>query len=918
MTTPNKPSGRKNMVVKNPLPPWFKSGEIAKAIRTSLNLEVSGQMHSAIGPALREIIDDIKSSKLIQSTSPSAYSQKLSRTIDEIIKTLTDEYQIAYPHHDEGFAVIATGGYGRSDLAPHSDIDLLILHEGQSEDNLRTLTNTIIYPLWDAGLKIGYGMHTVTSAVQLARSDFSARTAFLDRRLLIGKQDLHQSFHDKYLQLQIRSTNHFMNAKLDEMEMRHEKFEQSRFLVEPDIKEGKGGLRDLHMMYWIAHYLYGENFLHNKNDTTLLLTQEMKTFKKSHKFLVSIRHHLHRLTGDDNNHLSFDYQPEVANALGYKDLPNVTAAEQLMIKYFQTATDIGRLLRIFCARLEQSSVKKIPSNTGELPKILSKDNIGKNINLTLNHGRLDFINLNQAQKNPLDWFRLLNAYAHQDKFDVHPDAIALITNHLRALDNQNRKDPQILSLFQSMLVKSKKPIKLLRIMMETGLLPKFIPSFQKISGRIVYGLYRRFTLDEQAIRAVGILAEIKQGTQKDIHPIATGILSNKQNLFAYYFTVLMHEMIYSIPNNDQDTCMRKATLLCKQMGMAPQSAENNGWCIANRLLMIDTVERRSLSDSRTIKSFCELVGSQARLDLLLVQTVCHLRVVNAYSWGLRIRRRISELYKISSIFFSGGEKALSQYQRKTLNQKKKEIEDELKNWSKKDKHWLFSTVHETALSHVEPALWRRFAPLILNAKKQNLTGAVHVSLREDGTIEAIIYGKDRIGLLSDLAGVVANLSISVLSVQAITTSDHHIIDILVLKSIDGTPLTDPSLEKSLHETLLTTISSTPQKGPKLKRRFGDRRSIFHVPASVTIDISGSEDSLIVEAIGLDRPGLLHHLTRELNGLGVLIHQAYVTTYGERAVDSFYLQEMTGEKITQRKRIATIEKRLLKVLSAGDS
>jgi len=844
------------------------------------------------------------------------FASKLSTIIDVIIRTLYTHS--LPPQAEENLAILAVGGYGRKELSPQSDIDLLFLHKSGQDKNIRPLLDRILYPLWDSGLKIGHGVHSPESAIAFCTNDMIARTAYLENRLVIGQQEIFDEFQTGFKKLRKNSSKEFINAKLDELESRHDISKQSRFLVEPDIKEGKGGLRDLHMIGWLYHYVYGQPIDKDGKNKPVLSKDDLAAFNKSKKFLTTLRAHLHLIRGSDDNRLTFDVQPELAERLGYVAKRGMSPAERLMKHYFITATETGRLIRVFCARLEEKNNKRFPQLPRGVPRRLLSDEVSGKPNIRIHTGRLDFARPSHARKKPLDWFRLIRAFSRQTKIDIHPEALTLIKSHLNVMSKAERDREDIALLFKAIILQSKDPIKTMRIMSETGLLQKFIPSFGKISGRIIYGLYRRFTLDEQSLYALKELRQIHHGREKIEHPICTKIIKDNKNLYPFYLSVLFHELIWTIKDRDIKAAEHFIKKIALRLGLSEADARNVGWVSANRTLMIDTIERRTLAEPRAIEQFCDDLPTRLALDLLLVVTVCHLKIVGVHSWDKRMRRRLQLLYELAETWFSGGEEAVISRQTERNEETQKLIESELSNWSDADKKKLFDSLEPQALHSVDPELWGRFAPLMQRANREDLNGAVSVSLRNDGTIEAIVYGNDHDGLLSHLAGAIAQTGLSVRSVQALTTNDNKVIDIFVLQSIDGSPITDETRTKRIHETLLSTIREAPKTRLKISKRLGDRRNIFDVASSVKFDLEASDECLVVEALGLDRPGLLYQLTDALLDIGVIIRSAHVATYGERAVDSFYLQDAPGYKITNKRRIQSIERRLLHVLNLETS
>ncbi len=900
---------------KSPDTDWLAPGNISQALKTTLVTEQTGQQYGAAGPLLREIIDDARVAAAVRWPRGDVYAKRLSGLVDQIIRTLFDFRKSASTKDAPPFCIVAVGGYGRSDLAPYSDIDLLLLHKPGQEDRVRDDINAILYPLWDSGMKVGHSVHTPESAISFAKDDFTGRTAWLEARYLAGNVKLYEEFQTRFEKLRKKTIQEFVAAKLNEQDLRHKTFFESRFLVEPDVKDGKGGLRDLHTIGWLYRYVYGAPIDETAPRRPVFDDDNYKAYLRAHRILMTIRGALHLQRRSDDNRLSFDIQPDIAEKLSYAERPSMQPAERLMRHYFVTTSEIGQLTRVFCARLEEQNTKRLPRLPASLPKKLLTDGIKGTPNFKLKHGRIDFENRAKARTKPIDWFRLVYAFSRQDRFDVHPDALSLIKKNVRALDKKTREDDDINALFRALILSATSLIKTLRIMGETGLLNRFIPAFGRIAGRIDYGLYRRFTLDEQILQAMEELHTITRGNARDEHPISSQIMENAEDPYPYYLAVMFHEIIWTAKDRDKERAAQLIARITKRMGVSPQAASDIGWASANRTLMIKTIEQRNLVDPKTIEQFCKDIHSPSRLKLLLIVTVCHLKVVDIHSWDGRMRGFLRMLYEVATIRLENGPEALQEELDRREAAARQNIGNALTDWTKTEKNWLLGQLDQTSLHMIQPDFWVRFAPIMRNAIRNGLDAAVSATLKDDGTIEAAVFGTDRDGLLTDCAGVIAGLGLSLLGVQATTTSDNKIIDIFLVQSLDGQALNDPAMARRVHEALLSAVREKPSP-PKLSRRLGDRRPIFSVTPSVTLDQTASDECLVVEAVGLDRPGLLFQLTRALTEIGVIVRSAHVATFGERAVDTFYLQDAPGYKITNKRRLQSIERRLYNVLSTG--
>ncbi|NNL88461.1 MAG: [protein-PII] uridylyltransferase [Marinicaulis sp.] len=887
--------------------PNIFSALLSKAVEA----EAAGQKHGAVGALLRDAARDIRSEAIAVSTRGDKIASRISDQTDAALTSL-------FSHNTtlkNDFAICAVGGYGRKKLSPHSDIDLLFLHAEGADDNTMEAVNFAIYPLWDSAVKIGHSVHTPKSGVAFAKDDMIARTAFLDARFLFGDEKLFKEFTENFDKLRRRTKNQFVDAKLREQDERQIKAGETRYVVEPDVKDGKGGLRDLQTLSWLYKYVFGGPIRETKAARKILDAAEIHSLDKAERFLWSVRVQLHDLRGRPDEILSFDIQPAVAERLGYADRPNMTAPERLMKHYFVNAVEVGRLTRVLCAKLEEERTKRLPHFPKLLPKALQSDEAPGKPNLRIRNGRLDFESAAKARRNPRDLFRLFRAYSKNPKIDFHPNALAVVAEQVPSIVTEVRKDPTIATLFNAILTKSADPVRVLRVMTETGLLGKYIPAYGSIVGRIDYGLYRRYTIDEHVLRAVGILNSLRDGSLDAEHPITTGIVRGRIDPLIFFLAVLLHESIWTVTDKNVSACDKLVQRITKRLGLNKDDAALVGWAAANHLLMMRTGERRNLTDSHAIGRFCEAIGDRERLDMAIVVSVCHLRVVGHHTWDDVKHRQLTEIYQAASVWFEKGPAALDERVAERAIAALEETKTRLAEWSREDRDAFLGSLTDTMLRAVEPEILVRFAHLAKAAADDKANAAVTITPRLGG-LECVVYADDRAGLLADLAGAVAAKSLSVRSVQALTTDDGKVFDVFVVQSVDGSPIEDISQIRRLHEAMLSAARQSPQKPPRFSRRLGDRRAMFSVEPVVRIEEDAALDATVVETEGLDRPGLLHELTSALHRQDITIASAHISTYGERAVDVFYLRDKGGKKITTANKLAKIKATLLDVVSAG--
>ena len=885
---------------------------LRQKIRNALAKERAGQAFGETGRVLKGAVADLRRETMRQFTRGDQIAGRLSGGVDALIQGL---FAAAPDKIEESFCVAAVGGFGRGKLAPYSDVDLLFLYKPEFEDQLRATLDSFLYPLWDSGLKLGYAAHTAQSAAEFAKEDIIARTAYLDGRLVCGSKTVFDDFERAYDKLRRKTKNQFVTAKLEEQAVRQTKSDETRYLVEPDIKEGKGGLRDVQTIRWLHKYVYGASAGEKHISKKVMEPGERRALEKASRFLWSVRAHMHDIRGCADEKLTFDIQPEIASRLGYKDRTDMTAAERLMKHYFVNAVEVGRLTRILCARLEEERAKRLPHLPKLLPRRLLEDEAPGKPNLRIRNGRLDFASAAKARRQPRDLFRLFRAYSKQPKIDFHPAALAIVTDHAPKVVSEVRKDPVIAKLFTGIITDAVDPVRVLRIMTETGLLGKYIPAYGSIVGRIDYGLYRRFTLDEHILRCIGLLTQIRKGELKEQHPITTRIVQRAKNPMLFYLALFLHESIWSVRGKSVAECEKLVARVSKRLGLNDEDAALAGWAAARHLLMVRTAERRNLADIRVISTFAQKVGSKERLDLILALSVCHLRMVGAQSWSEIIRRQLTALYEGAQIWFEHGEAAVEERFETRAMQARAETKAALSDWKNSDKERFLDRLGGSIFRSVGPDIITRFAYLARAADSDGAGSAVAITPR-DGALEAIIYADDRPGLLADLAGAIAESAMSVRTVHALTTLDGKAIDIFTIQSPDGLPIDDKDQGARIHAALSSAARQHPDAEPSLRQRFGDRRSIFVVVPVIRIEQEASDEATIIETEGLDRPGLLYQLTAALSKLGLTIVSSHVATYGERAVDAFYVQTAAGKKITDARLLARAEKSLTQVLSAG--
>ncbi|HUD50735.1 [protein-PII] uridylyltransferase, partial [Parvibaculum sp.] len=644
--------------------------EIVDPAKLAAELEAAADGHQgAPEPLKRALVDVLKKTmaagrakareRLEQGAHRGrACAESLCYLQDTIIRALHDVtvekvFPVANPSQAEKISIAAVGGYGRGTLAPGSDIDLLFLRPYKQTPWGESTVEYMLYVLWDLGLKVGHSTRTVADCIRLAREDFTIRTALLEARFLHGDQALFDEFEKRFDAEVVKGTgNEFVDAKLAERDGRHTRAGESRYLVEPNVKEGKGGLRDLNTLFWIGKYIYRVKQPSDLVGVGVFTREEFATFRKAEDFLWAVRCELHFLTGRAEERITFDMQTEMAKRLGYQGHAGLKAVERFMKHYFLVAKDVGDLTRIFCAALEEQEKKKKPGIGRFMQALRRKKKMMKGYKLE--SGRLAFQSDKMIEQDPVNIIRIFHlADAHG--LELHPDALKLVTRSLKYIGADLRADPEANRLFLEILTSHKDPEHTLRMMNEAGVLGRFVPDFGRIVALMQFNMYHHYTADEHLLRAIGILSEVEKHVHKEEHPLANELMETIQSRNVVYLSVFLHDIAKGRDEDHSEAGERIAKHLCPRLGMSKGETESVAWLVKNHLVMSDVAQKRDISDLRTIRDFANLVQSPERLKMLFLLTVVDITAVGPGVWNGWKGQLLRELYYETLAVLQGGD-----------------------------------------------------------------------------------------------------------------------------------------------------------------------------------------------------------------------------------------------------------------------
>jgi [protein-PII] uridylyltransferase len=846
-------------------------------------------------------------------------STLLSGVTDEVISALYDfttvhVFRARNPTEGERLALMAVGGYGRGALAPFSDIDLLFLRPYKPTAHTESVIEFMLYALWDLGFKVGHASRTVDECIKLSREDFTIRTSILEARRLCGDEKLAEDLKRRYREEVVKGTGaEFVAAKLKERDDRHERAGASRYMVEPNVKEGKGGLRDLNTLFWIAQYLHPAEQKDGVVELDFFDRREVRLFIRAFDFLWAVRCHLHFVTGRPEERLSFDLQPEIARRMGYGDRGDAPAVERFMRRYFLIAKEVGALTRTFCAKLEADEDKKKPQG---LSRFLGRRPASRK---PLEAGFIEEggrINVEGPAVFEADPVNLLRLFIHADRrgLDLHPDAFTLANRSLHLITPAVRRDPQAVQIFLDVLARGKHTHRTLVLMNESGVLGRFLPEWGRIVAQMQFNMYHSYTVDEHTLRAVGVIADVAAGRLESDLPTSSAVFPLIADKEALFLAMLLHDTGKGGVGGQEKAGARSARQACERMGLDRDRVELIAWLVEHHLVMSDYAQKRDVSDPRTVAAFADIVQNPERLRLLVILTVADIRAVGPGVWNGWKAQLIRELYASTEALFRGGRGSDPQASARRRLEQDAEVARKrlgatnpiLADWA-----WAMEDAYFFGASEEEQ---KRHSELVLKAR----TGggvAAEARVRSDlNAAEVIVAAADRQGLFADLALALSGLGANVVGAKVFTSRDGQALDIFYLHDVTGSPFgcDNPRLIERLAQVMESAARGEPLAFEARKALDLGRAAAFTIAPTVTIDNETSEDATVVEASGRDRPGLLGALARTLSEAGLSIQSAHIDNYGERAVDAFYVQK-AGRKLPDGREAVALRNGLLKVL-----
>ncbi len=823
-------------------------------------------------------------------SSPKEFFRQHSEILDSLLRKSFQKAQSQNP--SPSVCLIAVGGYGRSEMAPHSDIDLLLLYSSSQKEKLPPLVEKILYPLWDLGLDVGCSSRSINECLKMVQSDLHVKTSLIDARYLDGEyqffRNLYSLFTKKVLH---RKVQKFVEALAKDLHLRHQKYEDPIYTLEPNIKEGKGGLRDFQIGRWIIRAKY-------KTDRwdSILFPDHSRMLDKSLEFLWTLRNQLHWVSGRKQEDLSFELQEKIAPLLGFPK--GTRGIEETMRQYHLSSQ---RILNFLNDILDHVLCE--PSHFKKALFFFKRRKIDNHFRMAYGeiycHDPLIF------KKDPtqlMDLFEYCQTY--QAKMNFRTEEAVL--EALPFIDDSFRHSKKVNQAFLSILRKGEKVETILNKMHELGFLSMYIPEFSEIEGRVHYDLYHVHPVDIHSILAVEELGRLRDGFYQKDCPLLTSLIREIEKPEILFLTTLLHDIGKGREGEHSFVGSEMAKQIGARMGLSTEEREGVGFLVSHHLIMLETAFRRDLHDEQAILRFANQVKTLNRLKMLYLLTFADIKAVGPEAWTSWKDSLLMELFLKTSHLFEKKETVGMVPKRDEITTRLRESlsEEVVSEYAEYlPDRYLSSYSLEEILHHVEMARKIEKELLLVTWKVENEIRA-----------EVTVCTKDRYGLFSKMAGSMFFNRLNIIEAQIHTWENGIALDTFWVE--DSTKEIERRLQQfeiNLGEIISEKVLLKDLLSSRKESNSIQKKVVPKVSVEIKVNNQDSDFYTIVEMTGEDRLGILYEMTQALTDHGCDIHFARISTLGNRIVDVFYIQDHLGEKIEEKQKVENLQQTLLRRL-----
>jgi len=805
-----------------------------------------------------------------------------AQLIDEVLREIWERHLGAA----QGITLVAVGGYGRGELLPYSDIDLMVLHAPEALPEHRSRLELFFTFLWDIGLEVGSSVRTVPDCVAIAGEDLTVITNLLESRLLTGDASLHTALLSEMAPQKIWPVDRFFKAKLEEQRRRHAKYDDSGYKLEPNVKESPGGLRDIHTIAWVAKRHFGAASLTELRDFGFLSKQECDELFAGQDFLWRVRFALHMITGRHEDRLLFDHQVRVASLFGYIDAPTEgakpdnRAVEQFMQLYYRTIKSLSCLNDMLLQLFDEAI---LGSGADGAVNVL---NARFQIRGRVIEARDDAIFTTQPWA-LIEVFALMQS--HPELTGIRAQTLRLIRRDLRLLDATVRGDLRTKSLFIE-LFRHGGLTHGLRRMNRYGVLGRYLPAFGRIVGHMQYDLFHTLTVDEHILYVVRNARRLSMPQFASELPFPSEVFTRLAKPELLYLAAFFHDLAKGRGGDHSELGGADAAQFCLDHGFSHADADLVAWLVRHHLTMSLTAQKQDVQDPQIVTAFTQTVGTRERLDYLYLLTVSDIRGTNPKLWNGWRDSLLKELYRATARALERGLDSLFTLDQRAEANRKRALERVVANgidghaaaqaWARIESEYFLRHTPDELAWHLPEILIHPDAPQPL----------VLVRNFEDRGTSVFIYCRDRDHLFGLTTGVLASLGLNILDARLHTTADGYVLDSYVVLEADGTAITTEHRVQEIIERLARVIADPTITVVDVNRRMSTRLRHFNTPTAIHISQDNTRARTVLELVAADQPGLLSMIGRVFHKRGILLDAAKIATIGERAEDVFYLTD----------------------------
>ncbi len=797
-------------------------------------------------------------------------------------------------------ALIALGGYGRNELYPFSDIDLLLLHDRWAAKYMQGVSESILYPLWDSGYEVGHSVRTPADTVSFAKNDFIFQVSLLDARFLAGSQELFDKLQKQFKKKILDGGRKKFVEVMEQFRMeRREKFGSHSYLLEPHIKEGKGGMRDIQAMLWVGKAVFGLSSLTAMEEAGMLDRQDRLSFENSWNMLVRVRNRLHYISQRKNDQLFFEYQEEMAAAFGYRDSGGMLGVEHFMREVYSHLQTIAVVTDLFFEHV--SEVVGFESSRRHEAQ-LEKDIVVRDGTVRLG------AHPDELKKRP---HLLMRLFVHSGKpgFQLHHRTRKIIGNHLHLVDDKFRTSKRVMKSFLELLMDTPEPMPVLEAMLETGLLTAYLPEFSDVESLAQHDLYHIYTVDRHQLQSVNELAELRKTEQELFRELKSPHL--------LYLAALLHDIGKGHHTDHSELGAEMVISVAARLGLDKKDQDSLSFLIRHHLFLPENAMRRDLEDLEFIRQSAELVGDTDRLTMLYLLTVADSKATGPSAWSSWKASLIADFYlRIKSCLEaactveympSSGDKGEEQ----GIQWLKAQVDEIIEG---KDLRISIDDLPDDYLMSFNPSTVAKHLQIHRDSAGILQQKVLLFPENRQGYWSLLVMSKDRPGLLAKLCGILALHNLRVLGAHIFTWPDKTVVDVLNIVPVSGIDFSEQDWE-GLERDMNLAINYRLDVGCQLQKKVFAvesrlKRQVQQLQQEVIIDNTTSQRFTVIEVYSGDAPGTLYHLAQTIADFGLDIHRARIATEVEQLIDIFYVSFRDGSKLKDQSLIDKVRESLL--------